>query len=1114
MTRTERWAASIVLCGMSALPAYAIVQPTHRAADSVQFRASELTLGGEFRQASQVAGLASDTRFLELGVAPGQAIVDLRTGRFAALLMGTPLLPGRGIGNHLSWNELGAGQPKSAKELEAAATVAFRAYLEAHAEALGLNLDELAGAGKVAAVNDDFVNIYIPRTVSGVPVRASQLVATIRYGNLVLLGLENWGDLERSATPSISARQAAEALRRHVGADLFGQAWKGSELVWVPVQAGQDLDYRLAWIVRNDLGEQGARYEALVDAGNGEVLEIQDATQWVATPRRVVGGVYPVSNDQVGADGTEQAGWPMPFSRATTPAGAVITDIGGNLPLCVDGSITATLAGPYVNMADVCGAESLSGAGDLDWLTGPTAGATDCATPGVGGAGNTKSSRSGFNELNMLMAMARSQIPGNPWLQQPLTANMNINSACNANWNGTAVNFYRSAIGSGCANTGEIAAIFDHEWGHGMDSNDNVPGGASPGEAIADTYAALRLNTSCIGRGFRVPTTNNCTGYGDACLACTGVRDINFDNHASHTPALIGGRGSGGVLSCPATGTLGPCGREIHCEGMAPGEAVWDLWNRKLTGVPYSFGLDKAREIGTQLTFRGAINQTAWYGSCATTGSDACSAGSGYRSYQAADDDDGSLANGTPHWVAINGAFDDHLVGCVGDAPVDFGCAGAPTGTATVTATPRDKGVDLAWTAVASAQGYRIYRTDGVHGCDFGKILVASVGSGVLAYGDRGLQNGRVYSYQVLPMGSADECFGVPSSCTNATPAGVGGGVTLIANLAQISHLGGDGDAFLDNCEVVRVVLPVANTGTTTLTNLRVQAASSPSHPGTTVVSSLPVVLSPSFPVCGSVNAHVDLQAQGLATGDAMTVRVEITADEFAGGTEVFEGNVRRDTEGDFQFQATRTWSFAADADGWSVTSGTFNRINSGPYSPSPDGNAFWQSSALLNMQCDVIESPVLRLSATSTMALSTNFRTETNDGQWWDRANIGLVSSANGVRAVLVPNSGRTYQASGANGVCGTTGQAGWAGTQPTWATSNWSSAALASQASIPGKLELRFGTDELVNDDGFRFDGITLTDFDIAAADAQTDVCTSNVLFLDGFEIGNTSLWSLAVP
>ena len=49
---------------------------------------------------------------------------------------------------------------------------------------------------------------------------------------------------------------------------------------------------------------------------------------------------------------------------------------------------------------------------------------------------------------------------------------MNLNQTCNAFWSPAAgtVNFYRS--GGGCRNTGELAGVFDHEWGHGMDDND------------------------------------------------------------------------------------------------------------------------------------------------------------------------------------------------------------------------------------------------------------------------------------------------------------------------------------------------------------------------------------------------------------------------------------------------------------------------------------------------------------------------------------------------------------------------------------------------------------------------------------------------------------------
>ena len=150
----------------------------------------------------------------------------------------------------------------------------------------------------------------------------------------------------------------------------------------------------------------------------------------------------------------------------------------------------------------------------------------------VGGAGNTHSSRTGFYELNKMMEIARSRLPGNTWLQGRLRANMNINNSCNAYWNGSTINFYRS--GNGCGNTGEIAAIFDHEWGHGMDANDVKGGIASPsGEGIADLYSALRLGDSCIGRGF---FTNSKCSTGGKCLYCTGVRDIDYEKKENKAP--------------------------------------------------------------------------------------------------------------------------------------------------------------------------------------------------------------------------------------------------------------------------------------------------------------------------------------------------------------------------------------------------------------------------------------------------------------------------------------------------------------------------------------------------------------------------------------------------
>src|SRR6185295_8283501 len=148
------------------------------------------------------------------------------------------------------------------------------------------------------------------------------------------------------------------------------------------------------------------------------------------------------------------------------------------------GTATITLDGKYFNMSDKCGTISLSNSTTGDLAFG-TSGGTDCVTPGVGGAGNTHASRTGFYHLTNINRKASTFLPGNAWLASTVTANMNINATCNAFWNGSTVNFYRS--GGGCSNTGEIAAVFLHEWGHGMDTNS---GGAASdkgtGEAVGD----------------------------------------------------------------------------------------------------------------------------------------------------------------------------------------------------------------------------------------------------------------------------------------------------------------------------------------------------------------------------------------------------------------------------------------------------------------------------------------------------------------------------------------------------------------------------------------------------------------------------------------------------
>ena len=284
---------------------------------------------------------------------------------------------------------------------------------------------------------------------------------------------------------------------------------------------------------------------------------------------------------------------------------------------------------------------------------------------------------------------------------------MNINDTCNAFWDGGSINFYRS--GGGCSNTGELAGVFDHEWGHGLDANDNNTGVSSPGEAIADVHGFLKLNNSCLGRNFQPGI--ECGGYGDTCVGtpvCTGVRDGDFANHRCGNPHDIRWINQPydplGITPCnPVTGTgggcvgarepavpqLGPCGQETHCEGYVPAEAGWDVYKRDLQAPPFSFDLNTALELATRIAYIGGSFVGNWY-QCTGPVGDGCNADSGYKTALAADDDDGDITNGTPHATAIYNAYNRHQIACDSGAQqqrlrrrADDGAGGRPPSAST-----------------------------------------------------------------------------------------------------------------------------------------------------------------------------------------------------------------------------------------------------------------------------------------------------------------------------------------------------------------------------------------------------------------------------------------------
>ena len=582
---------------------------------------------------------------------------------------GIPLIPGKG--NNLSRQGLKVSH-SGELELDDVAGL-LRQFMKQNAglvetsdQELRLDRERSLGFGP----NNYLWSVEFQQFHGGVPVEGAFVFFRINHGNIVQLGANRTSSIDLDVTPAVSDREAFELAAAELGLrdDIVQRAHRGKLRIY-PVLAtheglgefykggpGFGYQHRLVWQYEYLTANDHA-YRILTDAHSGEILEYIDTTLYAS----IQGDIYPVTNTDplVTVD--------FPFCSVTN-SGSKVTDANGQYTYS-GGTATSTLSGRYFNMNDNCGSISLSNSTDGNLDFGGSSG-TDCSTPGFGGAGNTHSSRSGFYHLTNINRKAESFFTGNSWLNSTVTANMNINLTCNAFWNGSTVNFYRS--GGGCANTGELAAVFLHEWGHGMDTNS---GGAASdrasGEAVGDTFAFLETRDPCIGENFLSSPCNNCN------TSCTGVRDmaaysiggLNGPARPSVVEVNSGmncDRAFNACSSCPCTAYQGIMGYEGHCESYIASGANWDLTQMLIAEYGTEAGWSTMDNIWYgSLTPSKAAYRVASGGLCNPSASvDGCGATNWYTVYLPADDDDGNLANGTPNACRIWDAFDAHGIAC------------------------------------------------------------------------------------------------------------------------------------------------------------------------------------------------------------------------------------------------------------------------------------------------------------------------------------------------------------------------------------------------------------------------------------------------------------------
>ncbi|MBI2571616.1 MAG: proprotein convertase P-domain-containing protein [Candidatus Schekmanbacteria bacterium] len=445
------------------------------------------------------------------------------------------------------------------------------------------------------------------------PVWKSRLQLTFKAGRLVLVRADLHPRISVGATPRVSATAAASRVAQRYSAAFNGARQGSSPTLYVyPQQRGVRTAYALAWNVES--ATANAEIGALVDAATGDILEAVDLRAYADVTGTVSGSVdrRTVGDPQdtilldgitvsVSSLGSASASDKGAFTRSGSSGGSH--------------TVTASLSGSRIKIDNQQGADG-------------SASASGTAGSSIGlqftNSGSDVAERDAYRALTATNRLLQSVFPSNSWISSStVTAAVNIADACNAYWSPWAgtVNFFQygtyTSQTSGrkltCNNTGRIFDVMSHELGHGADQN--LPGGAwdgGLGEGIGDMLAMLQTRSPEVGPGFivaidGVPTNEAVRYLDDAELNC-------YDSSVS----------------------------EVHDQGEMLGQVLYDI----MTDLTSQGVKGQVLRDIMVLPIADAQTRTDWYDGLLV-----------------ADDDDGNLANGTPHGCTIWGQFNAHSCG-------------------------------------------------------------------------------------------------------------------------------------------------------------------------------------------------------------------------------------------------------------------------------------------------------------------------------------------------------------------------------------------------------------------------------------------------------------------
>lgn len=500
------------------------------------------------------------------------------------------------------------------------AQTAARDFLAQHLRTLapGAQLSDFVPLANQLGGSGDTRTVSFQQQVGGVPVLGAAINVAFKADRLVMVGSTA---LPNAATnPTLAATPRAIDLPTLVST---AQKWLAEDgylvaarsvpvtrviLPLVRSRAAGGIELRLVdqLSVESTTADPG-RWKVWIDASTGAPVARSSELRFASG--RVLFAV-PDRSPSFGAR------TPRPAPRVSHQVNTVATmSAADGTVTWPDGAATVVpgLTGPLVKITNKAGnlisdSLTLADGGEVVW---------DRATEELNDA-----QISSFVFASTAKEYARTHMnPELQWLDDQLSVSVNENQTCNAFSTGDDIHFYKAAFssspvaGNNCQNTGRIADVVYHEFGHSLHAQSVIPGAGSfetleagaLSEGMADMFSAFITQDNGLGRGFF---------FGESPL-----RDLDPAVDKKWPDDLTG---------------------EVHDDGEIIGGTMWDLRKALIAKLGAEAGEAQARKL-----YYAALQRSP---NIPTT----------YAEALLADDDDGNLANGTPNQCEINSVFGAH----------------------------------------------------------------------------------------------------------------------------------------------------------------------------------------------------------------------------------------------------------------------------------------------------------------------------------------------------------------------------------------------------------------------------------------------------------------------